>query len=328
MAAQATLGDVVTGWNRRRGTRRTWTAGAPVLPHFVALALLLAAPAWAEVRFIIVGGLGGGPRYEKQFREQAASLAEAARKTAGDDSRVSLLSGPQATREAIVEAFLALESEAKPDDALAVILIGHGSWDFDAYKFNIPGPDLSDERLADLLDKAPPKRQLVVVATSSSGAALERLQKKGRIIVTATKNGRERNATVFAKYWVEALSTPEADTDKNEAITAEEAFRYAEAKVKAYFEVEKRLATEHARLEGKLAGSFTLAWLGSSVEAASDPELRPLYARREAIERKIEQLKLRKDEMIEDEYFDALQELLLDLARLQEEITKKTEPRP
>ena len=40
----------------------------------------------------------------------------------------------------------------------------------------------------------------------------------------------EKNATVFGRYWVEALRDPAADVDKNETISALEAFQYAEKK--------------------------------------------------------------------------------------------------
>ena len=53
------------------------------------------------------------------------------------------------------------------------------------------------------------------------------------MIITATKSGTEKNATVFARYWAEALRDPAADTDKNETISALEAFIYAEEKDRA-----------------------------------------------------------------------------------------------
>ena len=39
-------------------------------------------------------------------------------------------------------------------------------------------------------------------------AALER---PGRAVIAATKSGTEKNATVFARYWVEALEDPAAE---------------------------------------------------------------------------------------------------------------------
>jgi len=297
-----------------------------VRSFYLVWALLLAGGmASAEVYFVVVGGLGGDPRYEQRFSEEAGATAEAARAAAGDDSHVTLLRGPAATREAITEALTALQSKTTKEDAAALMLLGHGAFDGETFKFNIPGPDLSDKQLLDLLEKIPAERQLVVLAASSSGAALKMLQAENRIVITATKSGRERNAVQFGRYWAEALSSEEADVNKNNVISAQEAYTYAEAKVKAYYEAEKRLATEHARLEGELAGSFTLARLAEAVEAARDPELAPLYQRREDLERKIDQLKLRKESMSEDEYFDELQKLLVELSTLQEQIAAKSE---
>ena len=63
--------------------------------------------------------------------------------------------------------------------------------------------------------------------TSCSGGSIEQLRRPNRIVISATKTGTEKNATIFARYLVEALRDPAADTDKNEAVTALEAFRYA-----------------------------------------------------------------------------------------------------
>ena len=134
------------------------------------------------------------------------------------------------------------------------------------------------------------------------------------------RNGTERNATVFARYWVEALRDPAADSDKNETISALEAFRYAEEKVKRFYTDQKRLATEHPRLEGKLAGSFVVARLGGAAVAATDPARRKLLAERESIEQQIDALKYRKSAVPNAEYKKELERLLLSIARVQEAI--------
>ena len=78
-----------------------------------------------------------------------------------------------------------------------------------------------------MCDRIPARRQLIVNATSASGGSVAALEKPGRGVIAATKSGTEKNATVFARYWVEALRDPAADVDKNESITALEAFEYA-----------------------------------------------------------------------------------------------------
>ena len=85
--------------------------------------------------------------------------------------------------------------------------------------------------------------------TSSSGGAVNALKQDNRTVITATKSGTEKNATVFARYWVEALRDPAADIDKNETISALEAFQYAEKKTSQFYTEQKRLATEHPQVD-------------------------------------------------------------------------------
>ena len=285
--------------------------------------LLLASALGAQTGvsyFLIVGGLGGEPDYEQRFVSYASDLEKICTAMAGDSSRVIALSGKAATREAIQQAFEKLAQRSNRADALAVFLVGHGAFDGAAYKFNIPGQDLTGEELKTLMDRVPAGRQLLVAATSSSGVCADQLAREGRVVVTATRNGTERNATVFARYWVEALRDPAADSDKNETISALEAFRYAEEKVKRFYTDQKRLATEHPRLEGKLAGSFVVARLGGAAVAATDPARRKLLAERESIEQQIDALKYRKSAVPNAEYKKELERLLLNLARVQEAI--------
>jgi hypothetical protein len=277
-------------------------------------------PVLLAAHFVIVGGLGGEADYEQRFSSYAADLDKIARALSPE---VTLLAGKTATREALQSAFERLGKSAARDDSLAVFLIGHGTYDSTNYKFNIPGPDPTAHDLRAWLDRVPAARQLVVVATSCSGAAIDALQKDNRVVVAATRSGGERNAVVFARYWVEALRDPGADADKNESISALEAFRYAEEKVKRFYSEQKRIATEHPRLEGKLASSFVLARLGAAAAAANDPARRKLLAQREALETQIDALKFRKSALPGEQYRKELERLLLELARIQEAIEAK-----
>jgi hypothetical protein len=245
-------------------------------------------------------------------------------KRAGGDSSVVTLVEP--TRDQIRAHFAEIAKQAKPADALVVMLIGHGTFDGVDYKFNIPGPDITGAELAALLDRVPATRQLVVNMTSSSGGSIEALRRPTRVVIAATKTGTEKNATVFARYWAEALRDPAADVDKNEAISALEAFHYAERKTADFYESQKRLATEHAVVEdageGKLAAAFPLVRMGANAAAASDPAKRPLLEKKEQLEQAIDKLKYDKAAMPADAYKKQLTELLLELARTQEALEK------
>ncbi len=218
--------------------------------------LMLAPVLRAETFYLTIAGLGGEAEYEQRFSGWAKDLDKLLH-TAEPGAKVETLFGADATKANIEARLRDIAKQAKPDDSLVLMMIGHGSFDETDYKFNIPGPDLSAMDLAALLDKVPAKRQLVVNMTSASGGSLASLEKPGRVVIVATKSGSEKNATVFARYWVEALRDPAADADKNEIISALEAFRYAEQKTAKFFEDQKRLATEHALIEDTGKGEGT-----------------------------------------------------------------------
>ncbi len=93
-------------------------------------------------------------------------------------------------------------------------------------------------------------------------------------MIAATKTGTEKNATVFARYWVEALEDPTADVDKSESISAMEAFQYADRKTAAFYESQKRLATEHAVFEDTGQGEAVRAGAAQGREGALLSSLR------------------------------------------------------
>ncbi len=285
-----------------------------------------------------VAGLGGEPDYEQRFAALVADLDRIA-KAAGPTAHVVTLSGPQATREQLQHTLGDIADHAHADDALVITLVGHGSFDGTQYKFNLPGPDVSAEQLAIWCGRIPATRQLIINTTSASGGAVKALQRRDRVVIAATKSGTEKNATVFARYWVEALQDPGADTDKNQVITALEAFQYATRKTAAFYETEKRLATEHAVFEeggkaepvrdavaegdaGRMLASFALVRLGGAAEATSDPARLALLKRKEQLEQKVDLLKYQRAAMSPEDYRAQLSQTLVGLAKVQQELDK------
>jgi len=303
------------------------------LPLFVTA--LAASP---STYFVTVAGLGGTPEYEAQFTKWNTELDGLLRGN-GPGAVVETLSGASATKQGMRQLLAKLANEVHPDDAFALLLIGHGTFDGRDYKFNLPGPDVTAGELAAMLNRIPAAEQLVVNMTSASGASLAALARKNRIVITATKSGNEKNATVFARYWIDALRDPAADTDKNGTVSALEAFRYAETKTAAYFQMEKLLATEHPMLsdtgktagvpdpdpengQGSLAAMFPVLRPESETAQVASPAKGQLLLRKQQLEAKIDRLKYQKAAMPEDAYKRQLTALLLDLARTQAEIDK------
>jgi len=300
----------------------------------VTFTIALSSP--AAVYYVTVAGLGGEPDYEQRFTAAAQDL-DRIFKSGGNTAHVYTLTGAQATASQVKETLAAVAREAKAEDDFVFVLIGHGSFDGVEYKFNLVGPDVTASEIAAMCDRISARRQLIVDTTSASGGAIEALEKPGRAVVAATKSGTEKNATIFVRYWVEALRDPETDTDKSESLSALEAFVYAKTKTAAFYDSQKRLATEHAVFEdaghgepvrepgngqGALMSSFTVLRIGSSQQAANDPAKRTLLAKKEELEQKIDVLKYQKAAMDPADYKNQLTAALLELAKVQEELDK------
>lgn len=290
----------------------------------------------AALYYVTVAGLGGEPDYEQRFTAAAKDLDKTFR-AAGDVAHVYTLTGVQATASQLRETLSVVARESKADDDFVLILIGHGSFDGAEYKFNLVGPDVTASEIAAMCDRIPARRQLVVNTTSASGGAIQAFERQGRAVIAATKSGTEKNATVFVRYWVEALQDSAADTDKSDSISAMEAFTYASKKTAAFYDSQKRLATEHASFDdighgepvreagggqGALMSSFTLVRLGASQQAANDPAKRALLAQKEDLEQKIDTLKYQKAAMDPADYKRQLTAALLELAKVQEALDK------
>lgn len=299
-----------------------------------------------KVFLLIVVGLGGDAETAKTFHRWSNTLAESSERLGVPADRLVYLVGEpvegdkgvsgRATKEEVTKALTKFAGTASPEDIVFITLIGHGSWDGRAAKFNMPGPDMAPEDFDVLLKKLPTKQIVFVNTASASAPFLEALSGPGRTLVSATRSGAEHYTTLFGGYFVDALNSPEADADKNKRISVLEAFLYAKAEVNRAYEREGLLATEHAMLddngdkkgspdptatgaEGKVAAVLSL---GDASEDGlpSDPKLRALHLERREMERRVEALRLLKDSMDPARYSSELEKLVTDIALKTREI--------
>ena len=307
--------------------RRVGAASALGRHLILALAVGCGATAGAEAHMLVVAGLGGEPTYADAFSNQARAAAEHAEQTG---ATVRLLQGDAAGRDAIRDALADIAAHVDADDVVVLQLIGHGSWDEEHYRFNVPGPDPTADDLGVWLGDLS-ARQLLILATSASGAALDKLSDKlsanRRTVMAATRDGRQRNAVVFGDYWTKSLASPAADVDKDRRISADEAFDFTVQEVANHYQQDGRIATEHARREGAAANA-TLAFLGDTApERELDPALASLVERSDALSQEVERLKSEKATLEEEDYFARLQELLLELAQVERSLEAHREDR-
>jgi peptidase C13-like protein len=304
---------------------------------------------------LIVVGLSGDPEHGELFQKWGTALAEASTKVGVTSDRLVYLADTKepggrvngrATREEIDKALTAFSKAAAPEDVVYIVLFGHGSFDGQTARFNLPGPDITAVEFNTMIRRVPARNVVFVNTSSSSGPFVEALSAQGRTVITATRSGAEQFTTLFGGYFVEAFSSDTADADKNGRISMLEAFQYAKAEVARAYEREGLLATEHAMLDdngdkngsqtpaatgadGKLAAALSLGSAADAAPLPDDPKLRALYLERRDLERRVESLKLLKDSMPPAKYTSELERLVTDLALKTREIRKiEGDPKP
>ncbi|HJS24277.1 MAG TPA: hypothetical protein VJ751_07985 [Pyrinomonadaceae bacterium] len=284
---------------------------------------------------VIINGPGGEPAYAKQFEEWTKQLSSVLAERFGFDSKnVKVLSDKTATAEEVKKSFATLKSQLDANNVMFLFLIGHGSFDGKESKFNLVGPDLSASEYNVLLTSLPTRRVVVFNMASASGEFIKSLAAKGRIVITATRNGQETNATRFAGFFISALNAADADTDQDGHVSVLEAFVYASRLTGDYYKRAGRLATEHALIddngdgigrekaeagEGLLARATYLDSLSVDEAAASAATVK-LIKERSRLEGEIEQLIARKANMPEAEYEATLERLFIELAKVNRSI--------
>ncbi len=299
------------------------------------------SPALADTTHVIICGSGGEPAFVAAFDDWGHRLAQYLKNTSPSTHKVFLLTedgsrtGRKSDLEGIRSVFTEVAGATTQDHVLFVYLIGHGSHRAGVSKFNIPGPDLSVEELAELLDTVPVSKAAIVVGTSSSAGFVNGLSRGDRMICAATRSVDERNATRFMGHFVDGLETGTADMNRDERVSLLEACSQAAVLTAASFTTEGLIATEHAILDDNGDGlgtrlplaqdnvkESTAAIDGASAETCyikdlHYPEHVPadlVLAYRTAID-KVESLKKAKSTLDEAEYYARLEALLLEVAR-------------
>lgn len=303
----------------------------------LACSVALASSYSNSTTVMVVVGAPGEPEFGSNFVHQADLwLAACAR---ADCRCVTLgLEAESATNDFnLLQQTLA----AEPKEGAAqlwLILIGHGTFDGKEARFNLRGPDLSATDLALWLQ--PFRRPLAIIdAASCSAPFLNKLSGTNRVVITATRTGNEQYYVRFGQYFAEAITNSEADLDKDGQVSLLEAFLAASGRTAQFYKTEGRIATEHALLDdngdalgtpadwfrglravrrakdnatvdGLLAGQFCL--VPSESERSLSPEQR---LRRDNLERAVLVFREKKTALPEDEYYNQLEKLLLDLAR-------------
>ena len=332
----------------RAESRRPRSLARELLPALFAVALTAPSASGQATHILVIGGLSGDPAYSETFASWADRFIDAAIEQHGvpaesvvylgekpaEDPRIHARSTSDNVRQAVAD----LSARAQPGDQVFMLLIGHGSYARGESRFNLPGPDLSAQDFALLLDQLPQQKVAFINVSSASGGFVRTLSGEGRAIITATKTGRERNEAIFGGFFVDAFAQERADLDKDKRVSLLEAFEYARQEVARTYSQDNRLLTEHAMLDdngdgegsteagigkpdGSLAQTMFLASAAMvAAQSTDDPVLQRLYEERTALQARIDEVRALRDQMDPERYRAALEELLVALALKNREI--------
>jgi hypothetical protein len=299
---------------------------------------------------LVVRGTSGTEEYGRQFDEWAERWLLAARQGKAEAVRIGPNAAVAANKESLTDyqklkrVLGTFGTKHGGSDAaeLWIVLIGHGTFDGRTARFNLEGPDVSDNELSQWLEPLR-CRTVIVNCASSSGPFLKTLARNGRVVITSTKSGAEQNFSRFGDYLSKAIGDAAFDLDKDGQTSLFEAFLFASRQTEQFYETEGRLATEHALLDDTGDGQGTRAdffrgirlvkqtndgteadgriahqshLVRSDAEQSLPPDVR---AKRDEIEQQVLALRDRRKQFANDEaYYAELEPLLIQLAEAYE----------
>ena len=299
---------------------------------------------------ILIQGSPGEPQYAEIFSRWCERWKKAAER---GQLKVTLIS-PESAGDGQKEQFLkqlALQRTASPLP-LWVVMIGHGTFDGRTAKFNLTGPDLSARELNEALAEVA-RLSIVVNCSSSSAPFIEKLSQENRIVVTSTRSGEQVNFSRFGEFFSEAIGSLDADLDKDRQTSLLEAFLSASRQTTEYYEAEGLIPTENALIDDNGDGTGTRANAFEGVRATATPEKPGVFldgfrahqmhlvagaetlqlspeqlTQRNELERQVELLRLQKKDLPEEEYYQRLEVLFLEMAELLLEPDSQAESAP
>ncbi|MCA9058014.1 MAG: hypothetical protein KDA85_05925 [Planctomycetaceae bacterium] len=302
---------------------------------------------------LVVVGAEGTADYGKEFQtwterwQQAAISSGAEFRFIGGAQSVPL-DGTTASRPAVAEEdsdLAALEvairqsGQQQTSEPLWLVLIGHGTFDSRTARFNLRGPDLEAQQLAEWCRDL--KRPLALINCSSCSAPfLNVLSGSNRVIITATKDGNQIQYSRFGDAMSKAINGLEADINRDGQTSLLEAWLYASRRTADFYVAEGRLATEHSLLDdnGDAQGSRVELFAGDRprddikdtslvdgrqagrwhlVRSAEEQQLTVSEReQRVQLEQQLESLRARRSEFDEAAYLKQLEAAALPLAQL------------
>ena len=311
---------------------------------------------------IIVQGASGQEEYGKAFsvwRDRwiaSGKRGQAQTLVIGDDQKTNSKSQ--------LKQLLTKQDNQHQTQPLWLVFLGHGTFDGTTAKFNLKGPDVSATELANWLEPirrpivfincSSSSAPFLTIAKEHAAAQANRPSTEASqlvrcIAITATKSGHEMNFSRFGDFLSASIADPKADIDKDGQTSLLEAYLLASQRTQAFYDTDNRLATEQALLDDNGDGFGTPAAFFKGVRAVKKAEnsasldrltshqihLVPserernmppaIKAKRNALERKLEVLRQKRNALGDDSYFKLVEPIAYELAKLYDLLDSKTQ---
>ncbi len=256
------------------------------IASFSVPAAALKSPSPGDTYALIVTGIGKDPEdrlaRDQIVRDFRAYLLE---KVAVRPNRLTVLvpgadAAGASTADRIAETIHTYASAMSPADRFVFYYTGQANVVGDTLRFNLPGPDVTQEELARWLAGAQAGTQLVVLDCPYAAAAAKALARPGRVVVLASTE-KQAYSPRFGMHFVPALARAESDTNHDGNVSVLEAFTATAREIEQWYQQRQLLPTETPSIEdnsdgrpverpwryeqdggdGRLAAGLVLAWV-------------------------------------------------------------------
>ncbi len=300
------------------------------------------APSPARQQLIVIIGAPGTDEYRTTFETWATRWKVAAARADASCTVIGETDHSAYDLENLMSA-IAASVAFEMTEPLWIVFIGHGTFDGRTASLNLNGPDISAQKIAEIL--RPAKRPIAFIACAScSSPFINALSAPGRVVISATKEDNQLQYSRFGDAMSQAIGGLDADIDRDGQTSLVEAWLFASRRTTEFYSTEGRLATEHALLDDNSDGKGTRAevyetdrlktnidntdqldgllaarWhlIRSNEERRLTSEQRQT---RDDLEQQLEELRRRKDKLSEAEYLLQLEAVLVPLAQLYESL--------
>ena len=167
-----------------------------------------------------------------------------------DRSRLVVLGSADAgaTAKAVTEAMNAFGASVGETDRFVLYYAGQANAVAETLRFNLAGPDLTGDDVAQLLSHIRARTHLIVLDCPHAALAGKAMAGKGRVLVCASTE-TQAYSTRFGLHFVPALSRPESDTSGDGKVSVLEAFTTAAREIEQWYRDRAILPTETPCME-------------------------------------------------------------------------------